>query len=138
VAAVSHIVGQVRAALEHEPRINLHRFPLSIELGDDGTLVLEGEAENIAAKKLVLELAASIAGVAGIVDRVRVVPGQRMGDGQIRDHVRNALIGEPAFENCTVLVQLDKQWVTARTPISQSHTSLWRAHLPGGWQAAAT
>ena len=50
---------QVRAALEHEPRVGLHRCPFEIDLDSDGTLTLEGEAESIAAKKLALELAAS-------------------------------------------------------------------------------
>jgi len=109
---------QVRVALGHEPRVNLHRYPLRIGLDDDGALVLEGETENIAAKKLALELAASVPGIAGIVDRVRVVPAQRMGDGQIRDHVRDALLGEPAFENCAIRVQVDNRWATAREPIS--------------------
>ena len=105
------VLDEVRAAMEHEPRINLHRFPLALELGDDGTLVLEGEAENIAAKKLALELAAAVPGVTGIVDRLRVVPAQRMGDGQIRDHVRDALLEESAFENFGIRVQAGDQWI---------------------------
>jgi osmotically-inducible protein OsmY len=111
-------LSQVQAALAREPRVNLHRYPLRIGLDDDGALVLEGETENIAAKKLALKLAAAVPGITGIVDRVRVVPAQRMGDGQIRDHVRDALLGEPAFENCTIRVQVGGQWATARELIS--------------------
>ena len=118
------VLGEVRAALQREPRINLHRFPLALELGDDGTLVLEGETENIAAKKLGLELAAAVPGVTGIVDRLRVVPAQRMGDGQIRDHVRDALIEESAFENFGIRVQAADQWMTVREPTSGAGDSL--------------
>ncbi|MGO9061000.1 MAG: BON domain-containing protein [Candidatus Binataceae bacterium] len=118
------VLGEVRAALEHEPRINLHRFPLAFELGDDGTLVLEGEAGNIAAKKLALELAASVPGVTGVVDRVRVAPARRMGDGQIRDHVRDALLEEAAFENFGIRVQAGNQWETVREPISVAASSI--------------
>jgi osmotically-inducible protein OsmY len=121
---VENILKQVRGALEHETRINLHRFPLAINLGDDGTLVLEGETENIAAKKLARELAASVPGVAGIVDRLRVVPAQRMGDGQIRDHVRDALLGELDFENCAIRVRSDDQQTPVREPISGSDYSI--------------
>lgn len=110
--------------MEHEPRINLHRFPLAFELGDDGTLVLEGEAGNIAAKKLALELAASVPGVTGVVDRVRVAPARRMGDGQIRDHVRDALLEEAAFENFGIRVQAGNQWETVREPISVPASSI--------------
>jgi osmotically-inducible protein OsmY len=121
---VENVLKQVRAVLEHEPRINLHRFPLAIDLGDDGTLVLEGETENIVAKKLALELAASVPGVAGVVDRLRVVPAQRMDDGQIRDHVRDALLGELAFENYAIRVRSSDQQVPVREPISGSGYSI--------------
>ncbi len=118
------VLNQVRAALEREPRVNLHHYPLKIDLDEDGAIVLEGETESIAAKKLALELAASVPGVRGIIDRVCVVPAQRMGDGQIRDHVRDALLGEPAFGNCAIRVQIDNQWMSVREPISGAGDSI--------------
>jgi osmotically-inducible protein OsmY len=108
------IVTQVRAALEHEPRVNLHRFPLVIDQVSDGTLVLEGETQNVAAKKLALEVAASTPGVTGIIDRLRVVPSRRMGDGEVRDHVRDSLLEEPAFENCSLRVARDGRYEMVR------------------------
>lgn len=80
------IVNKVAAALEREPCVNLHRFPLYLSYGD-GTLTMEGEVEHITAKKRTLEVAAAVHGVAGIVDRMRLVPATRMEDGEIRDHV---------------------------------------------------
>jgi osmotically-inducible protein OsmY len=68
------IVKEVNAALERDPRISFHKHPLKIAVDPDGTLVLEGELENIAAKKLALEHAAAIGGVIGIVDRLRIAP----------------------------------------------------------------
>ncbi len=93
------IVHQVRAALEHEPRLNLHRFPLLIRQASDGTVVLQGETQSVAAKKLALEVAAATPGVADIIDRLHVAPARHMGDGEIRDHVRDALLQEPVFQN---------------------------------------
>ena len=61
------ITRQIHGLLERERRINLHRFPIRIS-NADGTAVLEGEVGDIAAKKLALELAASVPGVRGIVD----------------------------------------------------------------------
>lgn len=49
------ILGEVRAAFAHEYRINLHRYPIQIAFSN-GDLVLEGEVEDIVAKKLALEL----------------------------------------------------------------------------------
>ena len=112
------VVRQVKTALEREPRVKLHRFPLVIGRDQDGALILEGETENIAAKKLALELAASTPGVIGIVDRLRVAPARRMGDGEIRDHLRDSLLGEPVFENCAIRVEVNGNWETAREPVS--------------------
>ncbi len=94
----------MKAALEREPRINLHTHPIQMEY-QEGVLTLEGEAENIAAKKLSMELAAALPQVTGIVDRLHVVPAAHMGDGAILDAVRDVLIQEPALQNCTITVK---------------------------------
>lgn len=98
------ILKAVRAAFEHESRINLHRFPIHMDWNND-VLTLEGEVENIAAKKVAMELAAAVPGVTGIVDRLHMVPAVPMGDGAILDAVRNALVGEPALRHCTIRVK---------------------------------
>ena len=41
----------VHAALEREPRINIHRHPIHIAAAD-GTVTLEGEVADVAAKRL--------------------------------------------------------------------------------------
>ena len=51
---------QVRSALEHEARVNLHRYPIIVSFEADRTVVLEGELESIAGKKIALQLAASV------------------------------------------------------------------------------
>jgi osmotically-inducible protein OsmY len=79
----------------------VHRHPIAIEFAD-GTVTLSGEVDGIAAKKLALELAAAPAPVSGIVDRLRVEPSERMEDGAIRDHVCDALLGEPAFDSYSI------------------------------------
>jgi osmotically-inducible protein OsmY len=103
MSGTDEIISAVRAALEHEPRINLHRYPIDVRVSNSD-LILDGEVENIVAKKLALEFAAAIPGSNGIVDRLRVTPAQPMGDGAIRDHLRNALLQEPVLTNCTVKV----------------------------------
>lgn len=110
------VIVQVRAALERELPVDLRHYPLKFDLDADGALIIEGETKNIGAKKLVLELSAAVSGIAGIIDRLRVVPAQRMGDGQIRDHVRDALLEEPVFANCGLSVRLDTIWQTVREP----------------------
>ncbi len=95
---------KVHAVLEREPRINIHRFPIAIS-NADGVVVLEGELADVAAKKLALDLAASVGGVSGIVDRLRVAPGERRGDGAVRDSLARMLLQYPEFRNCTLRVQ---------------------------------
>lgn len=97
------VLKEVRAALEREPRINVHKCPVEMEFSD-GVLTLEGEVEHIAAKKLSLELAVAVHGVSGIVDRLHVTPATRMGDGAVLDAVRDALLQEPTLLNCSIHV----------------------------------
>jgi len=96
------ILDAVRAALRSEARIDLHNHPLDLALADGNILVMDGEVDSVAAKKLSLERAAAVSGIEGIVDRVRVVPAQRMGDGAIRDELRAALLQEPAFAEIAI------------------------------------
>jgi len=92
---------QVHAALERETRINLHRHPVRIE-ATDGEVTLEGEVADIAAKKLALQLAAAVGGVRGVVDRLRVAPGDRRGDGAVRDSAARLLLQQPELRNCGI------------------------------------
>jgi osmotically-inducible protein OsmY len=95
------ITKQIHGLLERERRINLHRFPIHIS-NADGVAVLEGEVGDIAAKKLALELAASVSDVRGVVDRLRVAPGERRGDGAIRDSLARMFLENAEFRNCTL------------------------------------
>lgn len=102
------VINEVTAALEREPSVNLHRFPLHLEF-DDGVLTLEGEVEQIMAKKKALETAAGVPGVTGIIDRLRLVPAAQMEDGEIRDHVCNALLAENSLASCAVWAIVKKK-----------------------------
>ncbi len=115
MANKTEVLHAVRSALMSEPRIDLQRYPIESDY-EDGALTLEGEVANVAAKKLALERAAAIPAVAGIVDRLRVRPAQRMGDGQIRDLVRDALLQEPALGELTLRETVKGEVETVREP----------------------
>lgn len=95
------ILADVRSALESERRVRLHDHPIAMRFAD-GDLTLEGEVENVAAKKLALEHAAAVPGVASIVDRLHVVPAARMADDAIREAVIKAYLQEPAFSEWAI------------------------------------
>ena len=95
------LIARIRATLEKDTRVNLHRFPIALSFdGDD--LVLAGAVQHIAAKKIALELTAGAAPSVGIVDRLRVMPAEPMGDREIRDRVVKVLLEEPALEHCLI------------------------------------
>ncbi|MHB1352231.1 MAG: BON domain-containing protein [Thiobacillus sp.] len=96
------VLKTVRAALERDPRINLHLWPLELELTDDHALVLQGEVQNIAAKKRALEVAGSTPEVNGIVDRMQIAPAERKGDGEILEILIRLLLDSGEFKSCTL------------------------------------
>jgi osmotically-inducible protein OsmY len=108
---------EVRAALGREPRVRFDQHPIEVVFNEvDETVTLQGEAPDIAAKKLALELAAAVPGMRGVVDRLRVAPGERMSDEEIRNHIRDAFIQEPAFSNCAIRVQTKEGAKTFNDP----------------------
>ena len=95
------IINTVAAALAHELHATLQSIPVRLEL-KDGVLSMDGEVEHIMAKKRALEVAAAVPGVTGIVDRLHVAPAEWMEDGEIRDHVCDALLAENLLATCAV------------------------------------
>ena len=89
-------IEKVRASLRSIPRLGPDFSPNRLELGTDGVLLLEGEVDSVALKRLALEQAAALPEVSGILDRLRVRPASPMGDAEIRDHLRKLLL--PASE----------------------------------------
>jgi len=109
------VVKDVRAALEKDIRSNFHSYPISIAV-ENGDLILEGEVEDIIAKKLALVTAAKTHGVQRIVDRLKVAPAEKMGDAEIRDHVCRVLIEEAALEHCFIQRLAGDELETVRKP----------------------
>lgn len=108
------IIQRIHALLEREPRINLHRDPVAIHVEEDGIVALEGEVADVAVKKLTLALAASVDGVSGIVDRLRVATGEHRGDGAVRDAMARMLLEQAEFHNCTIRVRENEHTRTLR------------------------
>lgn len=117
------IVKQIRATLEKDTRINLHRCPITVA-AQDGDLILAGEVESVAAKKLALLAASQANGVQRIVDRLTVAPAEKMGDAEIRDHVYKVLTGEPALERCLIRGSAEGGAETARRAVPESAGSI--------------
>jgi len=90
------VLDAAKNALRAYTRVDAEHNPISLALDAD-TLTIAGEVGDIAAKKLAVRRVAAVDGVAWVVDRLRVRPAATMGDAEIRDHVRDAFLLEPAL-----------------------------------------
>ncbi len=106
------IIKAIRAGLEREPRIDLHRWPIHLEVGDDGVLVMEGEVERLSAKKMAREIAGAVSEVRGVVDRLQVSPAEPRSDGEILGMLETLLLEARDLKNCTVRVMKKGQSLT--------------------------
>lgn len=108
----------VMAAFEHDRHINLHRYPIRLEFDvARGALTLEGEVENIIAKKRAFEIASEDDRVQGVIDRLTLAPGERRGDGAIRDSLVQELLEEPALLRCGIRAQNKGSMETLRESV---------------------
>jgi len=108
------VLEAVRAALHSVPRIHADgQIHLSFT---NGELTVCGEVEHIAGKKLALEAAARIPGVSRIIDQLRVRPSSPMGDGEILNQVRDALVQEVVLASCVIRVRTKGQVETVQEP----------------------
>lgn len=93
-------VRAVRAALEHEPDVNLHRDQIAISA--DGVIRLEGEVENIMVKRRALQIARRAADGLPVEDRLRLrVRFDRDGD-ELLQAVLRTLTEEPVFQGFAI------------------------------------
>lgn len=95
------ILKQVRAALESETRVNLHRFPLHLDL-HGGTLTLAGCVQNIAAKRLAVRLAGAVPGIDRVADQIVVLPAESRGDAEILEAFSQFLLRQTDLKNATL------------------------------------
>lgn len=92
---------QIRAAMEVDPRVDLHRFPIQVTKNGHG-LRLEGEVANIAAKRVAMLIAQRASGRAQVIDALRLVSADARGDGEIRDAFARSMLSQPELRNATI------------------------------------
>jgi osmotically-inducible protein OsmY len=94
---------RVRAALEFERRVNLHRFPIQITAAAD-RLRLQGPVGTVAAKRLAVRIATDLAAGDGLVveDGLHVAPATEHADGEIADALGATLLASPEFRPLSV------------------------------------
>lgn len=113
----SESVRELLEALAHDPRIDLHTYPIQVVEQDD-RLVMEGTVANIAAKKLTLRIAQRVCGACPVLDRLHVA-ASRMDDGELLTEVVDILLGEPAFTEYGMRVKQGNEFETWRVSKSE-------------------
>jgi osmotically-inducible protein OsmY len=98
------LIKAIMADLERDTRVDLHRFPIRINMEND-TLVLEGTVENIAAKRIARNTAHRRANNAPVLDRLRIAVPESEGQGKLREEVVNLLQGESSFNTSGLYVR---------------------------------
>lgn len=94
------LTSAIHAALEHNPDIDLDRYPIKVRIDD--VVRLEGEVQDIIVKRKALRTARRVAGTARIDDRLRIAAAEGISDGELRDTAVKALKREPAFAEIDV------------------------------------
>lgn len=96
----------VEGALTHDVRINLPQSDVRIAC-DTGTVTLSGTISSIAGKRLSGRLAGQVAGVKRVDDQLDVAVAHAMGDKEITQHIRHALLQERNIEEDQIDIQTD-------------------------------
>jgi osmotically-inducible protein OsmY len=114
---VRTLLERLWVALEGDPRVDAktHRITLAFE---DGELALEGELADAAAKTRALQIASALPEVHRIVDRLTTTPAVPMPDAEMRDHLRDAFLGEPILSECRIVLVAEGAEDRARDPES--------------------
>lgn len=109
------LVNAVLAAFEKDGDINLHEYPIQVTYRDG--LRLEGQVENIIAKRKAKRIAQQLSGAASVEDHLRLQPGEHRAGKPLQDAVVEALAMEPAFRDIRVYASpatpADVQWIMA-------------------------
>ena len=117
------ILREIRAALEHEPRVRTHHNAIHVAVCD-GALTVEGEVDNIAVKRVALEQAKALDGIHRTVDRLRIAPGERRGDGAVRDALSRFLLTEGVFLDYAIHAKAKGEVIVLRDPGAQVQGSI--------------
>ena len=106
------------SAISSAVKSNLHfempTFPNYLDVDtQNGIITLSGSVDNIVAKRRAVNIAESVRGVLGVIDRITVKPVHRS-DEDIRKGILMTLLNDPATESYKVSVTVTNAVVTLR------------------------
>lgn len=116
--APQDLLDDIRAALERDPQINLHDWPLKV-WSQNGRVVLDGQVADITAKrKAVSHAQERLSGSYPLLDLVRVATETR-GEKEIANRIAWALAEEPVFADYALYEETQGQTEIRQQPDAQ-------------------
>lgn len=100
------IVEGIGGALTRETRVQREKSEITVT-SESGYVTLGGTLPTVAAKRLAVRLAGAQAGVRSVRDELRVTAANPMGDLEIAEHVRHALLQERNIEEGHIDIETD-------------------------------
>jgi osmotically-inducible protein OsmY/uncharacterized protein (DUF697 family) len=107
------LAARVVESLEKDASIHVRHRPIWAAVSD-GVLSIGGEVADIASKRRALARVIELGEARRVIDRVRVAPAVPTEDGTVRAHVRDAFLGESAFDECGLTLAHDGREDMAR------------------------
>lgn len=105
----SELKRAVESALHGEVRLNGRNIRVAVA---DGRVELQGEVEQLAEKRLALNLVRRLREVGEIKDSLRLPTGQELSDTQIVQHVMDAVTQDPNLHEQQIRVATEQGLVT--------------------------
>ncbi len=101
--SVEELDKNIRAALERDPRINLHASQLKI-IPHERCITLVGQTEDISSKRIAVNVVRQTAGEDyEIKDHIRI-HSTHISDNTLHDKIARILVNEPVFSDCDIFV----------------------------------
>jgi osmotically-inducible protein OsmY len=99
----------VQVVLKRDPKVPVEKVGISVT---NGVVTLTGEVNNLLARERAVALAETVRGVRAVVGIIKVIPPFMLKDGEIRGHVEDALMEEPAEDSHKATVTVSGNVVT--------------------------
>jgi osmotically-inducible protein OsmY len=111
------VLMEVRQALRGEAQLDFDRQSIHLAFAN-GELLINGEVDSVAGKRRAIRRATAVPAVTTVIDELRVRPKTRMPDGEIREFLRRALIGELTLGGCSIREGIRGGFRTLRAPVT--------------------
>ena len=115
------LIEEIRATLERDRRIT---HPVEVAVSEEhGSVTLRGTVATPQQRKAAVEIAASMPGVQGVADELKVDPRDRYLDDELRGKALQALMSNPDVPADRLEVSVSNGWLTLKGEVRRQQES---------------